>query len=134
MSAEESIVWGQFLAKFNKLYDRFDYDLRVGKGVEVAENIPEKFRQDYVALTQKRIDAVGYKNNRAHIFEVKTRATLSPIGQLIGYKSLFISTFPNIPVDTINLVCSQLLPEDALIYKAQNIKTFIMPVSLSMLP
>lgn len=126
MSADESIVWGKFLSLYGKNYDRFDYDLRVGTGIIPGPEIPENFKQDYISLTQKRIDCVGYTNNNATLFEVKTRALLPPLGQLLGYNILFISTFPNIKVKDLMLICSSITDEDLAIYEQNKIKVFVL--------
>lgn len=125
MTPYESQVWSRFLLLYGKNYSRFDYDLRVGPGIKPTENIPEKFLKDYIALTQKRIDAVGYKNNHASIFEVKERALLSPIGQLLGYRVLFTQDYPEFPVSSINLVCASISESDLKIIESQGITVFI---------
>jgi hypothetical protein len=125
MSPEESIVWGRFLASAFNIYERYDYDLRVGTGILPDVNIPEPFLKDYQMLTQKRIDAVGYLNNTATIFEVKTRSLISPIGQLLGYKSLFAITYPFIPVVSLKLVCSSISIEDSNVFKQYGIDVLI---------
>lgn len=112
MSAEESIIWGSFLSKFGSFFKRFDYDLRVGEGIQPDQEIPENFRQDYIGLTQKRIDAVGYNDKVATLFEVKVRANLGAIGQLLGYKELFLSSFPSYSVSSLHLVCSSINPDE----------------------
>jgi hypothetical protein len=111
MSPDESILWGKFLAEHGKEYDRFDYDLRVGQGAEAQENIPENLRKDWRDLTKPRIDAVGYKGLRATIFEVKTRPTVSTLGQLLGYRTLFLTTYKQYMVDGLALVCESIGPD-----------------------
>lgn len=125
MSPEESIVWGRFLASADNIYERYDYDLRVGTGILPEVRIPEPFLKDYQMLTQKRIDAVGYLNNTATIFEVKTRSLISPIGQLLGYKALFANTYPSIPVVSLKLVCSSISVEDSNVFKSLGIDVLI---------
>lgn len=116
MSAEESIIWGKFLSKFSQNFQRFDYDLRVGQGIIPDNSIPENYRQDYIQLTQKRIDAVGYIGSSCVIFEVKVRANLGAIGQLIGYRDLFLSSFPQYAVQGLHLVCSIIDPDELKVF------------------
>ena len=125
MSAEEGIIWGKFLVAFGSNYLRFDYDLRVGNGITPIENIPTIFKQDYEDLTKKRIDAVGYNNNIATIFEVKQRSGLSAIGQLLGYRDLFIKSFSQFTVNKLILVCGSASPEDQEIIKKNGIGILI---------
>ena len=121
MSAEESIIWGRFLSKYGSNFSRFDYDLRVGQGIIPAASVPEIYRDDYIKLTQKRIDAVGYSGKVATIFEIKVRANLGAIGQLIGYRDLFLNTFPLYSVDSLHLVCSTIDPDELSVFSKTSI-------------
>jgi hypothetical protein len=127
MSAEEGIIWGKFLASHGKDYDRFDYDLRVGSGISPSGEVPELFQKDYKDLTKKRIDAVGYKNNLATIFEVKQRANFSAIGQLLGYGMLFREDYPTIMIRNLAIVCSFTTPDDYKVISSNKILVFIIP-------
>ena len=121
MSADESIIWGRFLASKGQQYVRFDYDLRVGTGIEPVHDIPDKFKNDYIDLTRKRIDAVGYNGSVATIFEVKNRATFNVFGQIIGYRSLFLKSFPQYSIKELVVVCASIPLEDLEIVSSQGI-------------
>lgn len=121
MSLEDSKIWGRYLSKFSDLYDSFDYDLRVGAGVTPDLPIPEKFIKDYEDLTKKRIDAVGYKNNKATLFEVKPRAGTAALGQLISYRDLFLRSHPYIQISSLVCVTELIQPEELEIYIQHNI-------------
>ncbi len=126
MSAEEGIIWGNFLAKYGKEYQRFDYDLRVGSGIPPEQDLPFEFKKDYEDLTKKRIDAVGYNDSYATIFEVKQRASFSALGQLLGYRDLFKKSFPLYTVDDLILVCSSISPEDQEIISKKGITILVL--------
>jgi len=121
MSAEEGIIWGKFLAKYGKEYQRFDYDLRVGSGVTPEQDLPYEFKKDYEDLTKARIDAVGYVYKTATIFEVKQRANFNGIGQLLGYKDLFLKSFPQFSVNDLILICGSATAEIQQVIEDQNI-------------
>ncbi len=127
MSPDESIIFGKFLSLNSNVFDRFDYDLRVGTGIVPDTNFPEKFRKDYIAVTQKRIDAVGYNKQGATIIEVKTRASISVIGQLLGYRDLFNFSFPGAKVFSLLLICSQISDEDIATISNYDIKIQVFP-------
>ena len=112
MSAEEGIIWGRFLTTYGKDYKRFDYDLRIGKGLTPEEDLPQIYKQDYADLTKKRVDAVGYNNHDATIFEVKQRATITAIGQILAYTDLFKQSYQQYSVKEKIIVCERVLPED----------------------
>lgn len=98
MSPYECYLFDYFLRKHNNEFDTFDFDVRVGDGMKPPEHLSQPYRDLSVLLTQKRIDAIGYHNTRITIFEVKPNAALSALGQLIGYRDLYIRQFnPTIP-------------------------------------
>jgi hypothetical protein len=83
-------LWDWFLATHPGLYEKYEYDVHVGKGVEIPPDTPKNIAEMSKKLTQKRIDAVGYKEGEIGIFEVKPYAGASALGQLLTYKALFI--------------------------------------------
>lgn len=99
LSTEDIGIWERFLDSYAGAYRAFDYDVRVGEGEEPLPTLEPKYRAMAKALTQKRIDAVGYRDNEIWIFEVKPRAALSALGQIISYTELYILTFN--PTETI---------------------------------
>jgi len=125
MSPEDAITWSKFLAQHGDEYLSFDYDLRVGSGVVADEKVPEKYNEDFRLLTMKRIDAVGFKEKGADIFEVKQRAGLSALGQLNAYQRLFQQSYPSIPVLSLNLVCDFATAEEIELYKQSGINVFV---------
>jgi len=85
-------------------YDRFDYNFRVGEGTDPGPTWPDYIRQQAVQNTQKRIDAVAWKGEQASIVEVKDRAGFAAVGQLVGYRPLFVQRFPDKPKPILVLV------------------------------
>lgn len=125
MTPADAITWSKFLNLHGDEYQKFDYDLRVGKGVTVELPVPEKYKEDFQQLTQKRIDCVGYNNNVVTIFEVKGRAGLSALGQLKAYKSLFLQSYPGYSVSALVLVCSFATDEELDLYMDNGIKVYV---------
>ncbi len=112
MIGEDSAVWQRFIHHFPDRFDTVNYDVKVGSGVN-TDSIPEKKYQTYwQQLTKKRIDVIAYKNNIITIIEVKNKASLFTLGQILGYKFLFERSDPNnISVETL-IVCSSISPDD----------------------
>lgn len=82
-------LWERFLRRHGKYYSRFDYDVRVGRGIVLPAGYPPNIAGMAKALTQKRIDAVGYHNEEVWLIEIKPDAGLSALGQLLAYKLLY---------------------------------------------
>lgn len=97
MAAPESAVFREWLTRHGAEYDRLDFNVRLGEGVEVGEGFSPEVKTLATTLTQKRADVVGWQGVHPTIFEVKIRASLGALGQLLGYLVLFPKTFPGAP-------------------------------------
>ena len=109
---EDTEVWNRFILKFPDKFDTVDYDVHVGKGVESGLTPDEKDRRYWEDLTKKRIDVIGWSKDFATIIEVKKRATLFSLGQILGYKYLYLMEHPEqLSVRTL-IVCSTTSQDD----------------------
>jgi len=91
--------WQRFLAAHQSEYLSFDYDVRVGFGRPVGDEFDDAMKKMAIDLSQRRIDAVGFKDDQIEIFEVTRLAGLKAIGQLITYPILYRMTYhPTLPL------------------------------------
>lgn len=106
----EIAVWRAWLRLHQGDYDRFDYNQRVGPGFDPGEGVPDYVRKQALDNTRKRIDALAWQGSTVTIIEVKDRAGLSSIGQLMGYIVHWKLERPNeIPPKAL-LVANRLAP------------------------
>jgi len=89
MLPNETVIWDRFLKRHGDYFEGFEYDVRVGEGIGEPVNLVEPWRSAAIALSRKRIDAVGRRGQEVWLFEVKPEAGLSAIGQLMAYKVLY---------------------------------------------
>lgn len=89
MLLREIIIWRNWLRANEPRFERYDYNLRVGKGVDPGAGFPEEIRRDGILNSQRRIDAIGFRAGRATLIEVEENPGLSAVGQLLGYKVLW---------------------------------------------
>jgi len=89
-------IWNAFIDKYPKFFDRVDYDVKVGKGIEPLEHWDAQTILIAQNLTLCRIDALGWNGYQPTIVEVKPRARTTAIGQVETYFILYVTTFPNI--------------------------------------
>lgn len=68
------------------IYERWEFDVSVGPGVDPGPFVDPKVRDNAIYLTQVKIDAVGWAGQIPTIFEVKPSLQLSGFGQLLGYR------------------------------------------------
>lgn len=92
MSQEEKAIWIRWLQKGGSQHAPFTYDVRVGNGLEMPAGSSGYAVRSAYALTTKRIDVLYFDHGTPVIVEVKRRAGLSAVGQLIGYRDLLLKT------------------------------------------
>lgn len=109
---EDKIIWDSFIIKFPDRFDTVDYDIHVGSGIEAPPEEPEKISDHWRQLTMKRIDVVGWKNQQPTIIEVKKRVALDTLGQVLGYRFLYLRDNPDIKSIPLLIVSGSIGPDD----------------------
>lgn len=94
MKPNDIEIWERFIEKNPEEYDYVQYDFNVGDPppFNTLMDDGEDLNQD--ALYRLKIDVIGHKNNYVDIIEVKPNASPSTIGQLEGYKALYLRDEP----------------------------------------
>jgi hypothetical protein len=110
MIPAEIVVWRAWLRLHQGEYDRFDYNARVGPGFDPGASVPQYIRDMAVKNTKKRIDALAWQGSQPLIVEVKVRAGLSSIGQLLGYRVHWRLEHPHDVPPKMLLVANLLAP------------------------
>ena len=110
MLPREIAVWRAWLALHQGEYDRFDYNVRVGPGYDPGPGVAQYVRDSAKASTRQRIDAVAYRGDSVLIVEVKDRAGLSALGQLLGYSTHYRRENPVSSPPKLLLVARDLAP------------------------
>lgn len=72
--------------------DVFDYNLRIGAGQDPGTGFDQATRQQWIAKTQSRIDAVGFKGSQPFVFEVDRTVGKEQVGQILGYLAIWRET------------------------------------------
>ncbi|MBA7572489.1 hypothetical protein ES708_14269 [subsurface metagenome] len=73
-------------------------------------------------LSQKRIDVVGWVGDSPMIIEVKKRVGLSTLGQVLGYRVLFVKDFKHFGLPDLLVVCAMISPDDKYVLEANTVK------------
>lgn len=133
MLPREIIVWKAWLELHEKEYERFDYNVRVGAGDDPGPSYSDDIRRMAIANSQKRLDAIAYQGPNPFIFEVKDRAQLSAVGQLIGYDALWKHDHPGEPAPTLVLVTNRTTADLARVTHASNIRLDLVDADYSAL-
>lgn len=107
----EVAVMKEWLRLHESEYDSIDFNVRTGQGTDPGPSYPQNIRDMGVAVTQKRIDAVAWKSGAPTLIEVKNRATLTAVGQILSYKVLFKADNPLLPDAKLLVVASKYDPD-----------------------
>jgi len=127
LTAAHISVFKRFLAEHGKEYDHIDYDVRVGEAIPLVEFTEEEYLRMVRDLSLKRIDAVGYRKDMIDIIEIKKRADIIALGQLLAYELLYERTFhPKLPTRKV-LVCETIDDDVRRVLESYNIVIYVEP-------
>ena len=90
MRDSEARIWNAYVEAFGLPPGRVEYDVRLGQGAPVDAAWPAWMVAMVKALSQKRADVVAETSEEITIFELKRRAGMSCLGQLMGYEALMM--------------------------------------------
>ena len=90
MKAGEVRIWEAYLEEHGAPPGVVEYDVRLGDGAPIDESWPAWMVAMVKALSQKRADVVAETAEDITIFELKRRAGMSCLGQLMGYEALMM--------------------------------------------
>lgn len=122
MGPEDVAIWERFIALNPNYFDTVDYDYNVGRGADLPNPTSDAVVGNYNFLTQKRVDCIGYRANEVTLVEVKPRASLGALGQIIGYRELFVRGNPTVSVDRLMIITDMCDGDMETVAKAQGIQ------------
>ena len=111
MSEPESRIFRAWLASHGTEYDRFEFNVRVGEGQGLPADTPEFVKELARAVSRPRINVVAVVGDVVRIIEVKVRAGLSSIGQLVGYRTLYFAEHPGTLRIELQVVAARTSPD-----------------------
>jgi hypothetical protein len=128
----ETDLWRAFLREHETEYDRFEYNVHVGQGVNVPERpmtddpeLDRKLREAYRLWTQKKIDVVGFQGPAYTIFEVEERPGTRALGQLLTYRRLLNEQRPPIAPTILALVARRLGHDMEATFREQGVAIYL---------
>lgn len=89
LPAGEREVWLRALEVLRSRYIALYYNVRVGAWTQFTAGLTQDLVRDQAALFAHRIDVVADARDHWELVEVKDRASLSLVGQLMGYRILW---------------------------------------------
>jgi hypothetical protein len=129
----EQLVWREFLRRFGALYDRFDYNVRLGPGVTPPDHIIEPWRSASIAASKPRSDVIGWQGSVPTIFEIERYAKADAIGQVLHYLTVWEEANPAGSQPVLALVCADHSPTIEPTLEAHGITLYQVPVDFTLL-
>jgi hypothetical protein len=121
----ETLLAQAFIRKFPGRYDDYTFNVRVGAGVDPGPTYPPEIRRMNVLLTQKRIDMLARKAATVGIWELKLRAGLAALGQVLGYRILAAGSLPNAAPAELGIVTRAIDPDLEAVYRSHSIEVVV---------
>lgn len=128
----ESQLWRVWLQVHEQDYDRFEYNVHVGEGINIAprllEDTPElqdKIRKQFQQATQKKIDVVGFQADAMTIFEVEDRPGTRALGQLLTYRELLHTQRPPTAPTTLAVVARRLGTDMRPVFERSDVRIWL---------
>lgn len=121
----EALLWARFLARYGSQWDAFEYDLRLGQGVPTDPNLLPVYQEMATRLSLKRVDAVGWKDGQATLFEVNPSGSRTAIGAIRLYEWLFRDQFPQSPPPHLAVVLGRCDHDCLRYYQGTGVQVFI---------
>lgn len=107
MLPEDRRIWTIFLeAQVVKISEVW-YDVHVGQGVRLPEGASEMEQRIRDGITRKRIDVVCHVGDKYWVVEVKPRANMYALGQILTYVRLFSVEYAMVDEVVPVIVCDE---------------------------
>jgi len=125
MTGEDFFIWNRFITRFPDYFETVDYDWRVGDGMKLDPTWEDNFKRMAKAITQKRIDVLGWNGDLPTIVELKRSVGLSTLGQVLGYKTLLMNEFPYFGTPKLLVLTEQIGEDDQLVMDKFKVRVMV---------
>ena len=125
---EQSIVlWRKFLELYEDRYDSFEYNVRVGRGIDPGPGVSKEMRDMWYAVTTKRLDVVANREDQTWVIEIEERPGARTFGQVLLYLHLLPQYYPVRKKLIGGLVCARLGFDMTAAFRANEVLYFQFP-------
>lgn len=93
MLAEDTVVWTKYLQSPLVPIKELWYDVHVGAGISMPADASDMEKRIAAGISRKRIDVVAAVGGGLWIIEVKPRANMVALGQVISYTRIFVKEY-----------------------------------------
>lgn len=118
-------LWKRFLANPPFPVVSVTYDLHLGRGAPLQPHWDESMIRMVAEVTRKRVDAIVVTPGATVIIEIKPRAGMSALGQLLAYKQLFLSEYSPAGQLRLACVCERVAPDLDRVFASHGIELYV---------
>jgi hypothetical protein len=102
MARRDARIWEAFLREHPLIFEEVAYNVALGGRELTGQDEDEATLRGWQYATAKKVDAVCWRRDEIWMVEVKPNASLSSIGQVLGYVILAqVDGFPTLPLRPI---------------------------------
>ena len=94
LAKNEVQIWDRFIKQNPEWAERADYDVPCGEHDILPADTPQHTKEDWDYLRSWKIDVVAYKGRIPFIIEVRPRANLGAIGEIVSKATMFMEEHP----------------------------------------
>jgi len=125
MSPGEEKLWDRYLAWTPYTFLKLTYDLHLGDSAPLDPTWEPWLVNLVLATSRKRVDVIGETSSEVIIFEVKERAGMSALGQLLCYEALYREEYkPTKPIKKA-VITDRLPPNMDILFPQFNVEVII---------
>ena len=126
MGTRESRIWEAYVERYGTPPGRIEYDVHLGDGAKAKEEWPEWMKVMVKALSTKRADVVVEGTLSTTIIEVKRRAGLSAVGQVLGYEALMYKHRGGWKPVELLVICEYIEPDMAEVFEYYKVAVVVL--------
>jgi len=125
MSPGEEKLWDKYLAWTPYTFSNLTYDLHLGDSAPLDPTWEPWLVNLVLATSRKRVDVIGETESEIIIYEVKERAGMSALGQLLCYEALYREEYkPTKPIRKA-VITDRLPPNMDILFPQFNVEVII---------
>lgn len=125
MSPGEEKLWERYLAWCPYAFSALTYDLHLGDSAPLDPTWQPWLVNLVLATSRKRVDVIGETDKEIIIYEVKERAGMNALGQLLCYEALYREEYhPTKPIRKA-VITDRLPPNMEVLFPQFNVEVIL---------
>ena len=125
MKPADVLIWERFIEKFPDAYNACQYDFEVGDPPPFNPLMDDGEDLNQDILYRLKIDVVGHSNKGVDIIELKPKAGPSSIGQVKGYRALYLRDEAPHGETSAVIITDTLMPNMEYMAKVEGVKIVV---------